>query len=84
MTLTPLTYGPDTLARREAVAHNELLRMTQRYPDSQTTYEMVLAQLNLVRDLNMAMDRDEQLDQIADKHGIAPDHLRLLIKRENA
>ncbi len=79
---TTITNDPGTIVRREADAHHELVRLVQRYPDSQTTYEMVLYHLNLVRDLNQLMDRDEQINQVADKHGITPDHLRSLIKRE--
>ena len=37
----------DTLIRREADAHHNLIRLVERYPDSQTTYKMVLEQLNL-------------------------------------
>lgn len=63
MPVTLLTNDPDTLSNREAVAHNELVRMVARYPDSQTTYTQVLAQLDLVRDLNAMLDEDQQMDE---------------------
>jgi len=83
MTIT-LTNDHGTLTHREAQAHHELMRLVERYPDSQTTYDMVLTQLTLVRDLNRMMDRDQKIEDAAVKHGVDPDYLRSLIKREVA
>ncbi len=60
-----MTNDPGTLIHREAVAHNELVRMVNEYPSRIVTYSLVLAQLNLVRDLNLAMDRDEGREEEA-------------------
>ncbi len=47
----------------EAIAHGELMRRVNEYPSRAVTYDMVLDQLNRVRDLNDMMDRDEQMDE---------------------
>ncbi len=63
MTNPALTYN-DTLDNQEARAHSTLVRLASEYPSRFVTYDVVLAQLNLVRDLNRMMDRDEQMDEV--------------------
>ncbi len=81
MTNPALTYN-DTLDNQEARAHSTLVRLASEYPSRFVTYDVVLAQLNLVRDLNRMMDRDEQMDEVADKYDVPPDFVRLIVKRE--
>ncbi len=64
MTKPALTYKPDTLDNQEARAHSTLLRLASEYPSRYVTYDVVLDQLNRVRDLNRMMDRDEQMDEV--------------------
>jgi hypothetical protein len=57
-----MTTITNDIVNQEARAHNELVRLVERYPSTQATYDQVLQKLHEVQQLNLKMDRDEQYE----------------------